>query len=503
MPFVIEFIAGLVTLSFLFLLYVKYSQTYWSRKGIPYLKPHSLLGNIENPFKRKRGLALDVKASYDTFKRRKIKYGGIYFFTEPIFMPLDTDLIKNILSKDFPHFLGHGFQFNEKYDPLSGHLFNLEGEKWRNMRVKLSPTFTSGKMKYMFKTLLDCGGPMIDHVDNLCKSGESLDIKEILACYTTDIIGSCAFGLECNSFKDPNAEFRRYGRKLFIPSFKVLVLQFLIFWIPTLPRYVPLKFTPDDAEKFFINAVKNILDYRTVNNVKRHDFIQMFLEMQEKSKAEGTEGFTLNEIAAQAFIFFLAGFETSSTTMTFCLHELAFNQDIQDKLREEICETYKKNNGELTYDAIMEMKYMDDVLNETLRKYPPVPTLNRVCSVDYTIPDTNFTIRKGTQVFISSLGMHRDEEYYPNPTKFDPERFSEENKATRPAFSFLPFGEGPRICIGLRFGLMQAKVGLSMLLSNYKVKPEKNESYNIRFDPKAFILGKDGPVKLRTEKLTA
>ncbi|KAK9745082.1 Cytochrome P450 [Popillia japonica] len=444
---------------------------------------------------------MDIKLCYDAFRRRKEKFGGIYFFTEPIFMPIDPDLIKCILSKDFSYFLGHGFTFNEKYDPLAAHLFNLEGEKWRKMRLKLSPTFTSGKMKYMFKTLLDCGVPMIDHVNDLCEKGEQVDIKEILACYTTDIIGSCAFGLECDSFKDPNAEFRRNGREALTVTFSDLLMRFLTFWAPSLPKYLPIKYLRSDIEKFFITAVKQILYYRRTNKVKRNDFIQLFIELQDKAEVEGTDGFTLNEIAAQAFVFFLAGFETSSTTMTFCLHELAFNQDIQDKLREEIRETYKQTNGEFTYDAIMGMKYMDKVLDETLRKYPPVPILNRVCSSDYTIPNTDIILPKGTKVFISALGIHRDEEYYPDPIKFDPERFNDENKATRPNYTFLPFGEGPRICIGLRFGLMQAKTGLAMLLNNYKVLPTRNEQYNLYLDPGTFILSKKGALMLSMEKI--
>lgn len=362
----LETVAGFTVVVFLFVLYMKRSRSYWSRKHIPYLKPTSIFGNVENVFNPKRGLMMDIKICYDAFRRRKEKFGGIYFLTEPIFMPIDTELIKSILSKDFSHFLGHGFTFNEKYDPLAAHLFNLEGEKWRIMRVKLSPTFTSGKMKYMFKTLLDCGVPMIDHVNDLCGKRKPVDIKEILACYTTDIIGSCAFGLECNSFKDPNAEFRRNGREALAIGFSDLLMRFLTFWAPSLPKYLPIKYLRTDIEKFFINAVKDILDYRTTNNVKRNDFIQLFIELQEKARIEGTEGFTLNEIAAQAFVFFLAGFETSSTTMTFCLHELAFNQEIQDKLREEIRETYKQTNGELTYDAIMGMKYMDKVLDGEL-----------------------------------------------------------------------------------------------------------------------------------------
>ncbi|KAI4459290.1 cytochrome p450 [Holotrichia oblita] len=244
-------------------MYVKRSRSYWSRKRIPYLKPTSVFENVENVFNPKRGLMMDIKICYDAFRRRKKKFGGIYFFTEPVFMPIDPDLIKSILSTDFSHFLGHGFTFNEKYDPLAAHLFNLEGEKWRKMRTKLTPTFTSGKMKYMFKTLLDCGIPMIGYVNDLCEKREPVDIKEILACYTTDIIGSCAFGLECNSFKDPNAEFRRNGREALTIRFSDLLMRFLTFWAPSLPKYLPIKYLRSDIEKFFINAVKNILDYRT------------------------------------------------------------------------------------------------------------------------------------------------------------------------------------------------------------------------------------------------
>ncbi|GJQ75224.1 Cyp6a9 [Trypoxylus dichotomus] len=266
-----------------------------------------------------------------------------------------------MLTKDFPYFLDHGFYINEKIDPLAAHLFNLEGEKWRNMRIKLTPTFSSGKMRNMFKTLLDCGCPMIDHVGNLCQKNQDLDIKEILACYTTDIIGSCAFGLECNSFRDPNAEFR------------------------------------------------SIIDYRTTNMVKRNDFIQLFLEMQEDAEFNNTPGLTLEQIAAQAFAFFQAGFETSSTAMTFCLHELAFNQHIQNKLRQEIKEALLKNNGELSYDAIMDMKYMNKVVNETLRKYPPVAMINRVCSLDYKIPNTNVVLKKGTKNDLTKKTKRNDQ----------------------------------------------------------------------------------------------
>ncbi|KRT84253.1 cytochrome P450, partial [Oryctes borbonicus] len=170
-------------------------------------------------------------------------------------------------------------------------------------------------------------------------------------------------------------------------------------------------------------------------------------------------------------------FETSSTTMTFCLHELAFNQQIQDKLRSEIRETMEKNNGKLTYDGVMGMKYMNLVVNETLRKYPPGPLLFRKSNAKYTFLDTNTTLDPDTTVFISTFGLHMDEEYFPDPEKFIPERFTDENIHQHPQYAFLPFGEGPRICIGARFALMQVKTGVSMILNKYRILPGPGETY--------------------------
>ncbi|KAF2894152.1 hypothetical protein ILUMI_12021, partial [Ignelater luminosus] len=213
------------------------------------------------------------------------------------------------------------------------------------------------------------------------------------------------------------------------------------------------------------------------------------------------KGLTVEEIAAQAFVFFLAGFETSSSTMAFCLYELALNSEVQDNLREEISKTFERYNQNITYEGVMEMKYLDQVVDETLRKYPPVPVIPRVCVEDYQIPNTEVIIDKGTRVLISALGLHHDPEYYPNPDTFDPERFNEENKKSIPPFTYIPFGEGPRACIGLRFGLMQTKVGLAFLLKHFRFSINKKTSVPLVMDPFTFLLtAKDG-IWLDVEKI--
>jgi cytochrome P450 family 6 len=160
-----------------------------------------------------------------------------------------------------------------------------------------------------------------------------------------------------------------------------------------------------------------------------------------------------------------------------------------------------RHDGKITYDSVQEMKYLNQVLDETLRKYPPVPFITRDCVEDYKVPDQDIIIEKGTRVVVSIFGIHYDEEYYPNPETFDPERFNEENSRSRHQYAHIPFGEGPRICIGLRFGMMQSKVGLTSLLRKYNFTLNQKTKQPLTFQCNSFILAADGEVWLDAEKL--
>lgn len=428
-------------------------------------------------------------------------------FSRPTFMPVDPEMVKNIMQKDFQYFVDRGFYHNEKDDPLSAHLFAIGGQKWRNLRTKLTPTFTSGKMKTMFDTLVNCSTQMQDAVDQLSDDKQAVDIKDVLGCFTTDVIGSCAFGIECNSFTNPNAEFRRYGKKIFDPITKLQALRnAFAFSNQKLAQKLGISIWPRDVTHFFMNVVKDTVKFRETNNFVRKDMLQLMIELKNNPSAEDAgkhdgKALTIEEVAAQAFVFFIAGFETSSTTMTFCLYELAANPDIQQRVRDEIIQVLAKHNGKITYDAIMEMKYMGQVVDETLRKYPPLSFLTRECVKEYQIPNTYCTMDKGTRVIISVLGLHHDPDHFPDPEKFDPERFSDENKQLIRPFTYLPFGEGPRLCLGMRFGMMQTKVGLTVLLKNYLFSVNKKTKVPFVMDRFSFILTNDGGIWLDIKKV--
>jgi cytochrome P450 family 6 len=273
---------GIITALVLAVVYVylKWSFTYWKKRNVPYIERTFPFGNFID-------LILTRKPIGDVFsdiynKLEGHKYGGFYIFSSPRFVVRDPDLIKDVLVKDFSTFHDRGLYMNEENEPLSGHLFLLQGIKWRNLRIRLTPTFTSGKMKMMFQRLVDCGKELQSCLEQAGEKGDVIEIKDVLARFSTDIISSCAFGIECNCQKNENAEFRQWGRKIFEPSFKRIILGLLSGIAPVILDTLKLSTLDSDISKYFRKMVQETVDYREKNNVKRNDFLQLLIQLKNK-----------------------------------------------------------------------------------------------------------------------------------------------------------------------------------------------------------------------------
>lgn len=360
-----EVINCVITLLFLLISFVywyfKRSFSYWKSCNVPHNKPSFPHGNVKGMGKTVSFVQF-LKNYYAQFKGTS-KMCGLYFFMRPIGLLLDLDLIKNVLVKDFPTFNDRNFYYNDKDDPLSGHLVALDGKKWKNIRVKLTPTFSSGKMKYMFSTIAELGERLKDHMHEAIISGNELDIKNITSRFTMDVIGTCAFGIECNTLKDTNSDFYRIGRMAMEKPRHNPRIAFLLSDMKSLARFFGVKTIRDEVSTFFMNVVRSTIDYREKNNVHRNDFMDLLIKLKtEDNEGDLSKGLTVNQIAAQSFLFFAAGYETSSTTMLFTLYELALNQDIQTKLRQEIQKSFEKH-GEFSYEMMMDIPYLDQTIN--------------------------------------------------------------------------------------------------------------------------------------------
>lgn len=230
-----------------------------------------------------------------------------------------------------------------------------------------------------------------------------------------------------------------------------------------------------------MDIVKQTISHRETNNVIRKDLMQLLIQIRNggvinnasdwtlKNEAEKDKLMSMEQIAAQAFLFFIAGFDTSSATIAFTLYELSKNEKLQKELQAEIDDLLSKNDGVISYDLIKESVLLDNCVNETVRMYPGLPFLNRECTKDYQIPGTDHVIKKDTAIIISMLGLQRDPDHFPNPMKFDPSRhLPGSTNFTQEAY--IPFGEGPRACIGIRMGRNVVKTALVLLLSKYDFK---------------------------------
>lgn len=172
------------------------------------------------------------------------------------------------------------------------------------------------------------------------------------------------------------------------------------------------------------------------------------------------------------------------------------NKSIQDRIREEVKATLDRTGGKVTYDAVMteQMPFLDQIVSETLRMYPILPILDRECvkpdgfSME---PFSDFVIPRGMPIYVPVFALHRDEKYYPEPSKFDPSRFSPENIDKIQPFTYFPFGAGPRNCIGKRFALMQVKTALVKILKDFRLETTEKTPKEIVLEKSALVVQAD------------
>lgn len=290
--FWIDTLLCLVFLIFLSFAAFKRRYNYWKKRGVYSQQPVIPFGNVRDSFFSKRHLGENFQDIYTLSKTHKIV--GAYMIHRPILVINDLDLIKTVLVKDFVHFSDHGFHIDEELDPLAAHLFNITGEKWKNLRIKLTPTFTSSKMRKMFEIVASCSIEMISYLEDEVKGDDEIELKEVLAKLNTDIIGNCAFGLTCNSFKNPEAEFRKIGRKVLEPTFVEDVVNTLDFFIPKLFTRLRSKVVGTEVQDFIYKIVDDTVKFREDNGIMRNDFLQLLIELKHSSSIAddtGNQGF--------------------------------------------------------------------------------------------------------------------------------------------------------------------------------------------------------------------
>ncbi|XP_052023958.1 cytochrome P450 3A11 [Apodemus sylvaticus] len=461
----------------------------FKKQGIPGPKPLPFLGTLLNYYK---GL---WKFDTECYK----KYGkmwGLFDGQMPLLAITDTEMIKNVLVKE----CFSVFTNRRNIGPvgiMSKAVSISKDEEWKRLRALLSPTFTSGKLKEMFPVMEEYGDILVKYLRQEAEKGKPITVKQALGAYSMDVITSTSFGVNVDSLNNPNDPFVEKAKKLLrFDFFDPLLLSVVLFPFLT-PIYEMLNICvfPKDSIAFFKKFVDRMKENRLDAKQKhRVDFLQLMMNAHNNTKdKESHKALSDTEITAQSIIFIFAGYETTSSTLSFALYALATHPDIQKKLQEEI-DRALPNKAPPTYDIVMEMEYLDMVLSETLRLYPIANRLERVSKKDVEI--NGVFIPKGSLVMIPSYALQHDPQHWPQPEEFRPERFSKENKGSIDPYLYLPFGNGPRNCIGMRFALMNMKLALTKVLQNFSFQPCKETQIPLKLSRQG-LLQPEKPIVLK------
>lgn len=491
-----------VLLVLLFYLVYNYRKNYthWTESGLPYI-----------PFPRGdsvfylRHKADQLKRFYDELAPHPV--AGIFKMSRPHLLLRDPALIQRILIKDFAHFENHGIQIDEKLDPLNLHIFNIEGTRWKNVRNKISPALSSGKMRGMWPYLEECKHVFEEYLDRRIETDGQIEVLEVVQKYAIDVIGTCAFGLKCNAIQDEDSEYRRIAALILRPGGLYFFRSLLRSTGLNIISWIKWKRIDAAVDDFIFTILRESIKHRAENENKRQDFVQHLINIQQeeletlKKEGSGQEPLlTEPMVAAQVFVFFVAGYETTSGTLAYCLHELAQRPEIVEKCRAEVKKVVKENGGTLNYECLKDLTYIESVIDETLRLYPIAGVLDRICNTPYEIPGSNYIVRKGQRILIPVLGLHHDPKYFPDPEKFDPDRFSEKNKSNIVRGTYLPFGDGPRMCIGMRFAFMEMKATLASLVMRYDLEPSEKTEIPLKIERTMLLYAPKNGVWLRLKK---
>ncbi|XP_013112031.2 cytochrome P450 6a22 [Stomoxys calcitrans] len=417
----------------------------------------------------------------------------------------DQNAIKEVLTSQFENFPDRGFYINHR-DPLLVNLARFHYDIWKAMRLKLTPAFSPAKMKYIFPTMAEVGDHFVQVLQQQIFRGEDIvDMHDICKRFSMDVIGTVAFGIECNSLKNPQAEFKLQGEKALLQHFRTFWDQFAekYSW---LMHFINFKYHSQDSIRFFTHIVQETLTYREKENIKRNDFMDLLIECRNVEAENKNEKphMSLEMMVGQVFIFFVGGYESTAAALSQALFELSRNTEIQDKARQEVMQVKSEHGDKITHDSLKSLKYIQQIVQETLRKYPIAPALMRYCRHTAILNTSTgpITLPKDTTVMIPVYSIHNNPDFYPNPQEFCPERFDEAEEAERPPHTFLTFGDGPRNCIAAGFGKMELLFGLATLLSKFRFSVSAKTPQEVEFKKNVrYIASVENGIYLKVEIL--
>lgn len=379
-------------------------------------------------------------------------------------------------------------KFYNVLQPLLGEgIFLSDGPLWLRQRREAAPVFANKNFGDMSEQMVAAVEAMFERWEPRIARGETFDIPLEMMALTLDVLLRALFH---ESGSDMAARMQS-ALDLVLGEAEARI------WAPiSLPqRWVLAQRKYRDALQFIDKIVRGLIDARRRDAAYPEDLLSRLLESYGDSPKEQTL------LRDQAMAFLLAGHETTAHSLTWALYSLGLHTHARQKLVAEADEVLGTRPP--TFADVRSLTYARQVFDEALRLYPPVWTMSREAIGDDIIPlDDGRCLRlpANSAVMMCSFAVHRRSAYWDHPSAFEPERFAGDAAATRPKFSWFPFGGGPRLCLGFRFAQIEAAIVLASIAQRYELTLLPGQ----KVEPKPSIsLRASGPMRFRIERRSA
>ena len=435
-----------------------------------------ILGNLKD--RRNRPLEL--------FTTSLQKYGGVVRFRMgpmTVHLVSEPEGVKRVLQENYKNYI-KGFGYDKLAPVLGNGLLLSEGEFWRRQRKLSQPAFHRQRLMRFGEMMVQTTE---EAIDSWVKNGDQgpIDISHEMMKITLKVVGETLLSEKVGNTADRVSE----ALDILLPQAnkRILALIHLFEGVPT-----PWNKKFRNAIKTLNEIIHGIIEERRKTGEDKGDLLSMLMQAQDEDTGEQMSNQQLRD---EVMTIFLAGHETTATTLSWTLYLLSKHPDVRKKCEEEVKRTL--NGRKANFEDTHRLPYLTQVIQESMRLYPPAWIFSRQTLEADEI--CGYHIPKGSIVLVSPYAIHHWDRFWENPEGFDPERFTEEKNEKREKYSYIPFSAGPRQCIGNNFAMMEAQLILATILS--KVECNLVPGYKIEPEPLITLRPKNGIMMRIIEKI--